>query len=576
MKIINNSICHFIVFLLTLLFVFRDLLLYIRTNLIDWRDYPLMIWIMSQHTLKIQHLNFANYFDTNAFFPHKYSLLFSDLLLPQALISLPFLLFSNNIILIFNIVFLLTFILNFVSLYLFWRLLFKDNLIAFLGSMFALFSPFFHLSISHFQMLSFWPFFFSLYFLFSAERRLIYFFLSGLFLTIQFLASVYLAVFLIFSIVTYIVLDFFFLKNIKTSIKSFLAIFLTFLILGGIFIQSYINVQKYYQIDKEISEYINYSASVTDYIFTSSINSFLHQSPLMKSWNSPDKNFSMGKASSAGILFTILAVVSLISFTKRQNKIILGIQFNRLNAFFIALIVLGVIFSLGPRLNFNGNYAHIPLPYNLLLKMGPLIEPIRNPSRWSFIFYIGIIYFALMTIKKIKEKGTYKYLILFIFILFIFEYIPLNLLSEKGNYLNPEYHNLKTTCEKNRKVLLEVPVTHRDATDDVAAGLTYINKVQLASLFHQCNLVNGYSGYDLPDNLALAQTIDGYILNQQTTEFIKELRKKKIDLVKFNVDYFRKEASSSAVDFFNDLKNQPDITRIGQSTFYLTPEIRSE
>ncbi len=569
---INNPISHFVVFLLTLSFIFRDLLLNIRTNLIDWRDYPLMVWIMSQHTLKILHLNFTNYFDTNAFFPHKYSLLFSDLLLPQAIISLPFLLFSNNIILVFNIVFLLTFILNFISLYLFWKLLFKDNLIAFLGSIFILFSPFFHLSISHFQMLSFWPFFFSLYFLFSAEKRLTYLFLSGLFLTIQFLASVYLAVFLIFSIFTYLILDFFFLKNIKSVFRSCLAIFLTFLILGGIFIQSYISVQKYYQIERQVSEYINYSASLTDYFFTSKINSFLHQSAIMKSWNAPDKNFSMGKASSPGILLSLLAIISLIGFTKRQNKIILGLQLNRLNAFFITLIVLGMIFSLGPRLNFNGNYAHIPLPYNLLLKMGPLIEPIRSPSRWSFIFYIGIIYFALITIKKIKEKGTYKYLILFIFILFILEYIPLNLHSEKGNYLNPEYHKLKATCEKNKNVLLEIPITHRDATNDVAAGLTYINKIQLASLFHQCNLVNGYSGYDLPDNLALAKTIDDYILNQQTTEFITELKTRRINLVKLNVDSFRKEATSSAINLFNDLKNQPGITRIGQSTFYLTPE----
>lgn len=571
MKIINSFTSHFVLFLLTLFFVFRDLLLNIRTNLIDWRDYPLMVWIMSQHTLKIQHLNFTNYFDTNTFFPHKYSLLFSDLLLPQAIISLPFLLFSNNIILVFNIVFFTTFILNFVSLYLFWRLLFKNNLIAFLGSIFILFSPFFHLSISHFQMLSFWPFFFSLYFLFSANRRLIYLFLSGLFLTIQFLASVYLAIFLMFSITVYLLVKLQFLQNTKLVLKTLLIIVFTFLILGGVFIKGYWDVKNYYKVNRQINEYINFSAHFTDYFFTSPIKSAVHKSDLMRSLNKYDKNFGAGKGSSAGFLITILALFSLFSLAKRREKIIFSLELNSDRNFFIVLILAGFIFSLGPRLNFNGNYAHLPLPYSLILKTEPLTEPIRNPARWNFLFYLGLTYFSLLTLKKLEKRRTYKYLITIFFLIFIIEYLPLDITTSQKSYPDPEYNDFNKICTKDKKTLLEIPVTHREATDDVASGLTYISNLQLASIFHQCNLVNGYSGYDLPDNIALAKTLDDYIQNQQTTEFITELRKRKVDLVRFNVGYFRKEATSSAINFFNNLKNIPNITKMGQNTFYLTP-----
>src|SRR3990167_10472341 len=83
-------------FILILLFVFRNLILNISTNLIDWLDYPYVIWVMSQSINHIQNLDFINFFETNAFYPHKMTLLFSDLLLPQALILLSFLTVSKK------------------------------------------------------------------------------------------------------------------------------------------------------------------------------------------------------------------------------------------------------------------------------------------------------------------------------------------------------------------------------------------------------------------------------------------------------------------------------------------------
>ncbi len=260
MNFIKNQIFHLTCFLAIFFFVFRNLLTNLTTNLIDWRDYLLMIWIMSQNVLKIQHLNFINYFDSNTFFPHKYALLFSDLLIPQAIISLPFFIISNNLILIFNLAFILTFILNYISSYFFWRILFKNYLVAFFGSLFIVFSPFFHITLDHFQMLSYWPFFFSLFFLIRYEenKNIKNVLLCSLFLAIQFLASVYLAVFLIFSIEIYLLLNLMTTKRIKDFLKINLIVFITFFAIDGVFIKGYIDVKNYYHIKVFVDTYDNF------------------------------------------------------------------------------------------------------------------------------------------------------------------------------------------------------------------------------------------------------------------------------------------------------------------------------
>ena len=194
----KSGLIYFLIFLIIFVFVFRSLILNLTTHLLDWLDYPLVIWIIHQNLEKITALNFANFFNSNAFYPHTHTLLFADSQLPQTLIALPFSFLSKNPILVFNFVFIITFILNYFSSFLFWKTIFKKKYLAFLGALLTVFSVFLHLEISHFQMLSFWPFFFSLYFLLKQKdnERLKNIFLAGLFLAIQFLACVYLGIFL--------------------------------------------------------------------------------------------------------------------------------------------------------------------------------------------------------------------------------------------------------------------------------------------------------------------------------------------------------------------------------------------
>lgn len=569
-RILNRTfILHLLFFLLFLLlfsFVFRELLVNLSENLIDTRDYSLMVWIISQNIEKILSLNFSNYFDTNTFYPHRYVLLFSDLLLPQSLISIPSFLLSKNLILSFNITFIITFLLNYISLYFFWKIIFKNNLIAFLGSIFFIFSPFLHLELFHFQLLNYWPFFLSLNFLIISlkevlpYKRFIYAALSGLFLAIQFLASVYLAVYLIVAVLVYLTVHLIFTKNFKRVVQLFFFVFAIFILIDGIFIKSYNDMKIYYKIERELGEFITYSANISDYLFTGSIGSLIHQSPILDKWNSFDKNTWGGRASSAGFLFTVLLLFALVGIGLRRSSINFTISLDQGKTFFLVLIFIGVIFSIGPRAKFNGNYAEIPLPYAFVMKTVPLVQSIRASSRWSFLFYLGVIYFTLITLNNLTNKrGGSKILVLLIFILFFIEYIPVNIKTDKVSPVEGNYSLLKDICSKQKQVLLELPVTHLDSGENIVQGLSYINSVQLASSNHKCNLVNGYSGYDLPALFKLKDEINSSITSQNIDKFLQILNDNNIDVVKINKGLLIKEVQAAGPIFYENLKSQRNV-----------------
>lgn len=559
-------------YLVLLLFVFRNIILNISTNLLDWRDYAFYIWMMFQNVTHIVNLDFVNFFETNAFYPHKLTLFFIDTMIPQSFIFLPFYYLTRNLILTLNLTLIATFILNFISIFLLWKHIFKKELIAFLGSLFIIFSPFFHSELGHFTLMSYWPFFFGLYFLFKNnlnkdKRSYIY---VGLFLSTQFLASIYLGIFMMFSIIIFYTLIYLFKPiNIKSRqiFSSFLIISFVFIAISGIFVKGYIDMKHLYNAKRDIREYIGYSANLSDYLFTTEINSLFHKSAFMNLWNKSDKNQG-SHGSFPGFLIFIPAVFALFKISKKNQTISLSTVINRESAFFFLLIIFGLLFSLGPRLNFNGNYAYIPLPYYLVLKFVPGMEAIRALVRWNFLFFLGFTYFSLVTLTKLTNIQNYKYFFILIFAIFFLEYIPLNIQSSKLSYLTPDHQILKELCSKEKKVLLELPVTHLHASSNIRGGLQYMTaNVQLASTYNRCLLINGYSGYDLPENFSLADTLNILIKTGQTKEFVNQLKEKNINLVKFNPQYFEEELKPAVNVFIESIATESGVLRLSKDLF---------
>lgn len=563
--IFKFSFIYFCIFILILFFVFRSLIFNLSTNLYSWLDFPYVIWLIYQGIGKISSFNLANFGATNAFYPIRDSYFFSDLFLPQALIAFPISRLFNNPILVVNIVLIFTFILNYISLYFFWSICFKRSWQRFIASIAFIFSPFFHLQFGHFQMMSYWPLFFSLYFFCKSESyKLKNILLSGIFLVIQFLSSVYLSVFLIFSLCLKTLLNTIKIGNIR-KIKDLLVVLLVFLIGAGYFIYGYVQVKKHYSFVRDYGEYVTYSAHISDYIFTTGVNSLFNKTSMVEKWNSFNKHIWGERATFPGFVVSISILLYLIKVTYRKKTLKIELNLDNDDLFFLLLLIFGVLFSIGPRINFNGVYSGIPTPYTFLIKYVPFFDSIRSLARWSFLFYFSLSYFFT---KYLSNKKML--FVLFFAIIFALENFPLSLVSTKENYIDPNSdYILKNYCSKEKAVLLEIPMNHLMVGTGIIEGLNYISKRQLSSVYTECFLVNGYSGYEPPELTKFYNDVDEAIIDENKNLFIDLLKSRNVFLIRITDNLIVSEKRDKYFEAFNVFLSSGRILKLTDGLFIL-------
>lgn len=147
------------------------------------------------------------------------------------------------------------------------------------------------------------------------------------------------------------------------------------------------------------------------------------------------------------------------------------------------------------------------------------------------------------------------------------EALPFNLTTTAGSYVDDRTEVLRNICSDEKQVLLELPVTHLEAGNNIVEGLTYLTTSQLASTFHGCYLVNGYSGYDLPEIRDLSIKMDQLIDQNKPEQFISELKQRHVNLVKFNPDNFPNARQANLQQFFSSLEELGGLNKI-DSTIY--------
>jgi hypothetical protein len=511
----------------------------------DWNDYPYVVWIIYQNIIHIKALDFVGFFNTNAFYPFTGTLLFSEVLLPETLIGLIPSMFTNNPVTVFNIILFVGFFLNSVASYFFWKVFFKSLRILLFLTLVTAFSPFIFLNLGHFQMLNIWPILFGLSAIFNKKQDRKKIFLSGVWLSVQFLSSVYICMFMLVLTGLWYFTDIIFSENkiftLKNIVKRLSIILLIFFVLTGPFLINYVQVKNQYNIQREYWEYVQYSAHVTDY-FYSHYGSTEAKITLFAKWNQFDKHVGES-AGSTGFLLMFLAILGIFTFLKNKG-LFLGMSLTREKAYFLIVMIVGFVFSLGPRLNVNGTYIGIPLPYDVVIKFIPIFEPIRVTARWSLLFYLGIIYFAAVGGEKIISKIGKETIVVFVLsIIYIFEIIPLYRPTEVKNYYPAEYDIVKKECVDKKSVLLEYPLTQDKKEANVITNLSYRSKIMLASVIHGCKIVNGYSGY-IPVQYQLYEEQMYNSVNAEDKEtFWKLVKERKIDLFKLNKEelYLKKE-----------------------------------
>lgn len=460
---------------------------------------------------------------------------------------------------VINLVFLITLLLNYVFIYLFWKLFFKNDFISFIGAVVFSFSPFYHLQQGHFQMISYWPFFASLFFFLRDKninvKNLIF---SGVFIIIQFLASVYLSVFLLFSLSLYVFINS--IKNKKLDdIKKFLIVFFVFLLGAGYFINGYINVKKHYNFVRNYGEYVTYSAHLTDYIFTTGIDSVFNKTLFAKKWNSFNKHAIGESAAFPGFIISLVFAFSVLIILKRKNSLVVGFKIKSEDLFFLALVILGLLFSFGPRLNFNGVYSEIPTPYTFIVKYIPFFDSIRGLARWSFLFYLGLTYYFAKFLLSKKN-----FIVIVVFALCLMECLPTSYITTKEDYIDIYTDEiLKNECfVKQDSILLEIPTNHLMVGKGIYVGLNYISKRQLATTYHGCALVNGYSGFEPVSQTEYYNIIEKSLEDVDVSTFLKKVKERKVNFIRISPDLFVNEKRESYLATFDGLVKSKEIKKL--------------
>lgn len=502
----------------------------------DWYDYPYVIWIIYQNIIHIKTLDFGGFFNTNAFYPFTGTLLFSEILLPETLIGLIPSLFTKNPVAVFNIILIVGFILNLVASFYFWKVFFKSLRIIFLLTLITAFSPFIFLNLGHFQMLNIWPFLFGMSALLSKIQDRKNILLSGVWLSVQFLSSVYLCIFMGVLIGLWYFTEIIFsqkkILTLKNLGKRLSIIMVVFFVLTGPFLVNYIRVKNQYHIQREYWEYVQYSAHITDY-FYSHYASMESKIPLFVKWNQLDKHVGES-AGSPGFLLLFMATLGIFTFLKKKY-LVLGVSLTQEKVYFLAVMLIGFIFSLGPRLNVNGTYIGIPLPYDIVIKLLPFFEPIRVTARWSLLFYLGLTYFAAIGIEKIIARFGKVYLIIFLLsVVYIFEIIPPYRPSIARNYYPDEYNFVARECSSKQGVLLEYPLTQDKKEANIITNLNYRSEMMLASVMHGCKIVNGYSGYIPMEYQLYEERLYNAVNVGDKEAFWKLIKDRNVNLFKLN------------------------------------------
>jgi hypothetical protein len=116
----------------------------------DLGDPLLNAWILAWDA---SHLG-RGFWNANIFYPHPLALAYSEHLLPQALTILPVQLVSGNPLLSYNLVFLSTFVLSALGMFLFVREITGNRAAAFVSGVAYAFAPYRVTSIPHLQILS--------------------------------------------------------------------------------------------------------------------------------------------------------------------------------------------------------------------------------------------------------------------------------------------------------------------------------------------------------------------------------------------------------------------------------------
>lgn len=437
----NKYLTYLLIFLsyLMLAFIFTyPLILHFSDSVSGWdvmNDSQLFLWNFWWVKKALIDLGTNPFYTNYVYWPQNVSLTLHTLTFFPSLISVIFQFFTNNIIIVYNMIFLLTFTISGVGTYSLIKYLYKNQIIAWIGGFAFAFCPyvFAHAYAGHFNLMNTWTIPFYIYFLLRMfdRKKLIDTILASLILIIQTYTDFHYLFFMI--LISLMIGIYYLVKNKEKLVVNLCNIGILVLIW---FIVSLPILIPTYQANKTNSEY---QASRTNYepaMQYTDLRHFLGPNYLNKIIvgnelkNKIEKEFAGGVRENNifwGYTIIVLALLGLVFSSDKRRWL------------WLTIAVMFFIISLGSNIYYNQNIIleNAPAKYlnDWLFKNSDIVF-----SRFSIISQLMFIILACALLHVLVKKKKFEkiikpvFLIIIFFIAFEFISAPINLtkLSTSG------------------------------------------------------------------------------------------------------------------------------------------------
>ena len=525
------------------------LALHIGSGLDNMGDPALNVWVLTWdvHSIFTDPLNV---FNANIFYPFtENTLAFSEHLLGDMIIALPVMAITGNPVFSYNIIFILSFILSAVGMFLLIDYYLKNKYSAFVGGLVFAFCTIRFAHLGHLQFLTAQWMPFSLLYLDKFLHKSSYknMILLYVFYVLQVLSSWYYAFYISITLAAYAA--FFLAKNgeigQKLMNRSFQLKSLMFLILSmatvAPFAVPYVEVALDYGFIRGLDEVSYYSADVRDYFLTVPSNILYG----MISWPVQPARGEGEHALFPGLTVVALSMYGIIHFKKvmsgKPDWISGGYIGDDKQSFFLILAILASILSLGTPLHFFGHVINIDLPYKYLYDYLPVFKSLRVPSRFGIVVMLSLSVLAGYGLNRIIAPRTKneKTLISLLFVLFILAenlYVPVSVVQAPSGQDIPEVYKWLAN-ENDTFAIVEMPTGYFTSEGN---NLWYDVRYLYYSIYHWRKLINGYSGffpnyyYELLGYLQTFPTSESLNILQQTGIKYVIIHKSEMDPAQWN------------------------------------------
>jgi hypothetical protein len=470
----------------TLIFLY-PLPFHLSDRIFENGDSYLNLWIFSWEQYSLRHSP-REFFNGNIFFPEANTLALSELMLPVMPIFAALLFPTQNPLVAYNATLLLTFPLSALSMFaLVYYLTRRSSAATIAGFIFG-FTPIRLSHLHHIQLesLMWLPLLFLFHYRWLELRRWRDAFAVGLLFAIQYLTTVYIALYLVPVLTISYLLHFAFRKQLpdKTILSQAIAAAVVATTVLIPFILPYQRLAQW-NIQPTESLKISFSSDLWRNLFAVFPTNFLYGNPFRSVSVPPFERF----------YFTGFLPIGLAAFA-------IGYRRRHVLRFFAVIAVAAYAVALGPFLQISGHVTGIPLPYRWLLDHLPGFSMLRVPAR------AGIITFAAFTVicafgwlqfwewvsKRITLRESMAAALVIVVLGAEFCSVPIPLFAEvSGSDIPQVYSFLRDYPDEGG--VLEIPAFGRapDGTEFWERVYTYF------SAYHYKPIVIGYSGYNPPE-----------------------------------------------------------------------------